>query len=140
MSKLRIYLASPYTHSSKEVMEKRERDVCRCALELKDRGEVHVYCPIAETSALARHSELLTTTWEDWRNSDLDMLSRCDELWICQLDGWESSRGIKGEVKYAMSHNILIRVVDPRTCIPLHISMGGLLHLFGATTVEELND
>lgn len=38
-----------------------------------------------------------------------EVLSRCDELWLCE--GWENSRGCRMEKEYAEKHNIPISYV-----------------------------
>ena len=43
------------------------------------------------------------------------MLSRCDELRILGLDGWEESVGVSLERRYARQLRIPVSVVDPST-------------------------
>ena len=96
-----IYLASPYTHDDDDVVEQRVHDVCKAAASLMAGGHL-VLSPIAHSHAIAKVGSL-PTDFEWWQRVDKAIIDVCDELWVLQLDGWEESRGIKGEVEYAES-------------------------------------
>lgn len=49
------------------------------------------------TLAIALAGEL-PRGWDYWERYDRAMLEACDELWVLCLDGWEDSKGIKGEI------------------------------------------
>jgi len=40
------------------------------------------------------------TGWDQWKAYDLTILSKMDKFAILPLEGWEQSRGIKGEVEH----------------------------------------
>ena len=50
-----------------------------------------------------------------WYAMGLQMLSRCDELRIFGLDGWEASVGVTLEIKYTKQLRIPASVADPST-------------------------
>lgn len=106
-----IYLASPYSHPDPLVQNEREKVVCQLAFLLINAGYL-VYCPIAETAALVRHSQSIDTGWEFWRKKDLLQLDRCDELWIADMDGWTESKGVQGEVRHAMLNSKLVSLLQ----------------------------
>ena len=146
-----IYLASPYTHADDAVRYFREQEICRIAAALKRQGK-HAYCPIAETTSVARHGKLVNTTWEEWREDDLTLLSRCDEIQVAMIDGWNESRGIRGEVKFALKNNIPVSFImyedaDDIESSDLDINLYFLhgnekwvLAMFDVNSVDELND
>lgn len=37
------------------------------------------------------------------------LISKCDELWVLKIDGWEQSKGVSAEIEYAESLNIPIK-------------------------------
>ena len=105
-----IYLAAPLGHSDLSVRQERFDSVNR-------------YC-----GYLIRHHELVfsplslgATLDEDaisnsaWYALGLQMLSRCDELRILGLYGWQDSVGVTLETRYARQLRIPVSVVDPST-------------------------
>lgn len=135
-----IYLASPYTHKDPKIQLMREGEVCFEAARLIEEGHL-IYCPIAETISIANYGMLASTSWSFWREKDLGMLSRCDELWICALAGWQLSTGIKGEVKYAWRHKIPIRMYNLNNHkAQLLVDEKFIKHAFNIKSIFELND
>lgn len=132
----KVYLAGPYSHAKPEMMKAREIDHARCALALKQKG-VLVYCPIAETATIAELGGYLGTGWEDWRDHDLWLLSCCTDMYILMIHGWRDSKGVRGELKYALKNNIKVSfcTVDGQVD-----SSYDPLSMFGVETVDELND
>ena len=92
-----IYLASPYTHHSPEVVTQRFNDVCLASAKLMNLG-IFIYSPIAHTHPVALAGSL-PTSWEFWAKYDEMMLKACSELWILTLDGWAESKGVAGEIE-----------------------------------------
>lgn len=105
-----IYLGSPYTHADNKIRKKRAEIVSKAAMYFIENG-VMVYCPIAESIELAKHSTFTNTTWEFWREKDLTILNLCKELYICSIDGWKDSIGLRAEIKYAIKNDIKISLV-----------------------------
>lgn len=101
-----IYLGSPYNHEDEAV--RRERFF----LNLMALGEILKlgfipYSPIVHNHPLA--SELkMGVGWDIWQRHDLEILSRCDELWIYKLPGWKESQGLKAEIQFAEHHPHLV--------------------------------
>lgn len=112
MSKL-IYLATPYNHPDPAVREERFNLACLAAATLMQNG-VHLFCPIAHTHPIALQGNL-PCDWDYWQEYDRLMLNSCTELWIVQMDGWDQSEGIKGEIKIARELNKRVFYLDSVT-------------------------
>jgi len=41
------------------------------------------------------------TSWEHWREVDQAMIRACTEVWVIKFDGWQGSKGIDAEMRYA---------------------------------------
>jgi nucleoside 2-deoxyribosyltransferase len=104
-----IYLASPYTHDSIDVMNERFEKVCRAAADLMQSGEL-VYSPIAHGHAIAVQNEL-PVQWEYWRDNCIWFIERCSEVVILTLDGWRNSTGVQAEIEIAKSHGKPVRLM-----------------------------
>jgi hypothetical protein len=98
MSEL-IYIASPYSHESQNVMRDRFHAVCEYAGNMMAVGKV-VYSPIAHCHPIAMRVGL-PTDWEYWEKFDRGMLWRCTELHVLQIDGWYESEGVRAEIEMA---------------------------------------
>ena len=106
----KVYLASPYSHSNPAIREDRYQRVSKVAGELIEfySGKKAIFCPIAHTVSIAAYSDLDDLDWEEFMDQDLVWLSTCDELYVLQLKGWEKSKGVRAEIKFAERLNIPI--------------------------------
>lgn len=103
-----IYLASPYSHPDELI--RRTRFLLAEEFVAKHFPE-HIYSPIVHYHELAiRHS--LPTDFETWRRINFDMIRRADEFWILDIPGWEDSKGVTGETKFAMECGFRVRMVS----------------------------
>jgi hypothetical protein len=97
-----IYLASPYSHKDPAVVLERFDEVCRWSAALLAEN-VHVISPISHSHpiSVASGGILDPLDWKVWQDLDFTILNRCDELWLCNLEGWQKSVGCKAEVQQA---------------------------------------
>src|SRR5438132_7996461 len=93
-----IYLASPYSHPDPTVREQRFRAACRVVAGLLRAGHV-VFSPIVHAHVLVEHG--LPTEWPFWRHIDREQLTRCDEVVVLMLGGWNQSVGVQAEIRIA---------------------------------------
>jgi len=105
-----IYLASPYSHPDKQVREQRFQAACQQAATMMKAGEL-VFSPIAHTHPIAAFG--LPGDWAFWQRYDRMMLSRCDELAVLPLDGWQKSIGVQAEIAIAKTLKLPVRFIMP---------------------------
>jgi len=86
-----IYLASPLTHESLGVMERRIDATAKVYARLHRQG-IYTIAPTVASWELARRSGL-PTDWNFWRPWCLALLRRCSGMYILRLPGWERSVG-----------------------------------------------
>jgi nucleoside 2-deoxyribosyltransferase len=115
MKKL-IYLASPYSSTDPQVVLDRVDATAQALARLIESGEL-VFSPIIHSHPIAHlvsFSALNHTEGElsGWMKFDFDFISKCDEVWVLQLDGWEQSRGIAAEIEYAESQQKPVRYIQ----------------------------
>ena len=106
-----IYLASPYTHPDRGVLEQRFRAVCQVASDMLRTGKL-VFSPIGHSHPITEHGGA-PDTWDFWRGVDLEILARCDEVIVLKLPGWDESRGVQAEVATARKLGKPVSYVDP---------------------------
>lgn len=94
-----IYIGQPYTHSDFEVMAARFKIAEFLTAEYMKAGDI-VYSPIVHCHKIAVHYKM-PTNWEFWEKYDLGILERCDTMRVLQMPGWDKSRGLQAEMKYA---------------------------------------
>ena len=105
-----IYLASPYSHKSPEVMHRRFEMVCKVAGFMLNNGW-HVYSPIAHTHPIACQCGL-PKDFDFWKRYDTAVMSRCTHLIVVKLDGWMESVGVEAEIMMAAHFKTPIYYMD----------------------------
>ena len=104
-----IYVASPYTHHDKGVVEENYRRVSRYSAEIVSEGLVAI-SPITYGHTLVGFKSM-RTDWEFWTNFCLSLLSKCDSMHVLMIEGWDKSRGVAEEIEYAKENNIPIHYI-----------------------------
>ena len=107
-----IYLASPYTHPDKAVMQKRFEQVCKKAGKLMELGN-KVFCPIAMGHAISDNHPGMPTSLGWWLEQDFPILKQADKLIVYRMDGWEESAGVGAEIAFAKAAGIPIVHMEP---------------------------
>lgn len=100
-----IYLASPYSHKDPYIQIQRFERACAWTASLLRRGRI-IFSPIAHSHPLVRYG--LPERFDFWKHFDTTILSRCDELWVLQLPGWQDSTGVQSEINIAREHGLKI--------------------------------
>jgi len=105
-----VYLASPYSSPDPLIVRTRYLLAMQATAILINRG-VFVYSPIVHCHELAaRHS--MPTDFGFWRDYNLDMIRRCDALYVLALPGWDKSIGVDGEITFARSFSLPVHFID----------------------------
>jgi nucleoside 2-deoxyribosyltransferase len=109
-----IYMASPYTHSDKTVMETRYQLALDGCSKLIGMGFCPI-SPIAQSHPVANKHDM-GLSFDTWENIDYAMIDMCDELWILDIDGVDESSGVRKELIYALSKRKPIRTFSLNDC------------------------
>lgn len=102
------YLGSPYSHPDSIVRKFRLDSTSKLAAQLFNQGRF-VYSPLTHNIPLSQFGNV--ASFENWGKFDLMMLSRCDELLVYQLPGWEDSKGLTSEINFAKENHIPINYI-----------------------------
>lgn len=104
-----IYLAAPYSHPDKKIVQARMEDIYKVMYIYMKRGE-HILTPLAMHEVVVRHN--LPDDFIYWGKYCLDILKRCDKMVILKLPGWEYSLGIQKEMEFCKENNIPIEYIN----------------------------
>lgn len=104
-----IYLASPYSahELNGEVNEIKQHgrylQACVATGMIMKRGDL-VYSPIVHWHIVDQmfRGEI---GYEDYLAADCEMITKCDEVHVLCIDGWEESKGVAVEIEYAKKFN-----------------------------------
>lgn len=107
-----IYLASPYSHPDPEVRRDRFLAVCSAAARLIYNGH-RVFSPVAHSHPIAMTGHVDAMAHKLWLDWSLDMLGRCDVLWVLKIPGWDQSKGVCMEIEAAMKAGKQVEYVAP---------------------------
>lgn len=106
-----IYLAGPYSHQDRMVMEDRAWRLTIAAARIMRAGRT-VYSPITHGHAVQRHlPEELRKDHRFWLRHDMEFLTRATELWVLTLEGWQESRGVQWEIATAKALGIPVKEI-----------------------------
>lgn len=94
------YIASPYTHRDPAVMQRRYEKAVDFTSWLIEKQEMLVFSPIVHSHPLCQHAKM-RPEFDFWMNLDEVMIRPAEGLIVLQIDGWETSRGIKAELELA---------------------------------------
>jgi hypothetical protein len=104
-----IYVASPYSHPDMIVRDYRFEKVATYAAELNARGWL-AFSPIAYGHTMVQH-HTMPLDWEFWQTFCISFLSKCNEVHVLMLSGWEQSNGVREEVKWAEENGLTITYI-----------------------------
>ena len=69
--------------------------------------------PMIQDYALLPFLEGIDATWEVWGQHCERHIKACDEVWVIQFDGWETSTGVQAEIKLARKFNKTLVFMRP---------------------------
>jgi hypothetical protein len=105
-----IYLATPFHHKDKAVMDKRFDVVTKIAADFMCQG-IHVYSPISHCYPMAKVNSL-PTGWGFWNEFDRKIIRMCTKLIVVKQAGWDVSEGVKAEIGLAEEFGIPVEYMD----------------------------
>ena len=105
-----IYLATPYSDASPNVMSARFVLACKVAGELLDRGEV-VFSPIAHGHPISLYSGA-ARDWRFWANSCREMIGLASKVIVVRMPGWDKSKGVAAEIAIALELGKPVEYMD----------------------------
>jgi len=109
MSKV-IYIASPYSHEDKTIEHERYETVAKITAKLTKEGVI-AFSPITYGHTLLRYEDL-PAEYEFWETFCLSFLKRSNEFHVYMMPGWDKSKGIANETKYAIENRIPVVYKD----------------------------
>lgn len=72
--------------------------------------------PITQSHHTAKYMKSDCSLFKSWRIRDLTYISRCDEVWVAKLEGWDQSVGVLAEIECARTiHRCKVKFIDPKT-------------------------
>ena len=97
-----VYLASPYTKYPRGIYNA-AYDISRIAGDLLNDG-INVFSPVVHSHYIAMLSGMDPLDHDLWMRIDRGFMNNADVLLVCQMTGWEESRGVEEEIKFFEHH------------------------------------
>lgn len=101
-----IYVAAPYGHTSREVMDQRIEEVEKFLAYLVSNGR-HAFSPLLMHHVLDKGYNL-PSDFNFWGEFCLSLLRNCDLMIVLMLPSWDTSRGVLEEIEYCKKNSIPI--------------------------------
>ena len=105
-----IYIASPYNHPDKDIVQSNYVAAISYAAKLTSEGQVPI-SPIAYGHNLLDYADM-PSDWEFWKHFCHTFLDKCTELHVLTIEGWDKSSGVAGEIERATELGIKIIYVQ----------------------------
>ncbi len=109
-----IYIASPYSHKDKNVVEYRVKSVAQYSAKLLINKQPSI-SPITVGTTILKYANL-PSDFEFWKQFSLDLLAVCTEIHVLMLDGWRESIGVLAEIEFAIENNIKLTYIEHDPC------------------------
>jgi hypothetical protein len=120
-----IYLAAPYSHYDKDIVQSRMEKIYAVLAHYMRKGE-HILTPLAMHEVVTRHEDI-PDDFNYWGDYCLDVLKRCDRMIVLMLPGWDSSRGVAQEIDFCFKNDIPVIYLSEeawkQNIITSHISL-----------------
>lgn len=104
------YLASPFTHTQKEIMRMRTEIAIDVSIKLVNADYI-IFSPIAYNGSWIDKG--VRGDWEFWKEFDLKIISKCEGVIVLTMPGWENSVGVTEEVEFAKEMAIPVYYLSP---------------------------
>jgi hypothetical protein len=105
-----IYLAAPYSHTDKSIIQWRMEKIYAVMAVFIKQGKF-ILTPLAMHEVAIRHEDM-PDDFTYWGNYCLDLLKRCDSMVVLQLPGWKESYGVQKEIEFCNNNNISIKYLS----------------------------
>jgi len=115
-----IYVASPYSHNDRAVVNARHHLVLHYTTYLFHQKKL-AFSPIVHCHPLAQHGGL-PGDFLFWEQYNRAMISCCDLMHVLELPGVEVSKGVQAEISIAYKLDIPIEYISMKTLLH-HIHM-----------------
>jgi len=122
-----VYLATPYSwkpkskeigvnkpdtkEKDKQVREERYEKVNKVSAKLLLSG-FWVYSPISMTHPIAQYIPEEKDCYDLWIPLDLNLLLKCDLVFVLCIDGWKESDGVTKEINFAKEQGIPVVYIN----------------------------
>lgn len=103
------YLASPYSHRDRDIMDDRYNLACEALVWLLDR-KIWTYSPIVHCHHIAQRYDM-PHSFSFWSAYNKAMLTDAMGLLILAIDGWDTSVGVQEEMKWATKYKIMTKFI-----------------------------
>lgn len=111
-----IYLAVPYSNNNPTIEESRFKEVNLAAAHFFRAG-LQIFSPISHCHPIKTD---IGGSFEIWGKFCIEMLSKCDELYVLTMPGWRESKGVSEEIKFSLNNNIPVTYIEWRSENPTY--------------------
>lgn len=118
-----VYVASPYSPQSRLgklpivrdiIKHIRFLQVSKIMGKLRDKFNFAMIGPITQSHITGKYRNDNDGGFQKWESDDLSYINKCDILLVVMMSGWDTSVGVRAEIKFARRHKKTILYLDPK--------------------------
>ncbi len=106
----KIFISLPYYSDDKVRIDERIKQAAIYTSKLMSEGH-NAVCVNLLGHLVVTHGDI-PNDFDYWDKYSYAVLIDCDELHVVMLEGWDKSKGVTAEIKFATEHNIPIKYVN----------------------------
>lgn len=80
---------------------------------IADYYDITLFSPIMHNHQASIFCDI-NGNWDFWKTFCINMLDKCDEMYVFMIDGWESSVGVWAEIEYALNNNKKLYFIEEK--------------------------
>lgn len=122
-------ISGPYSSVDETVKKQRVKAIADACLLVTQSGNIPVSPLLFGLTLIEKSGQNLPDSYEFWDNFCRQYVLASEKILVLDLEGWETSNGVKDEIKVAKENNIPVYLVNPHNleeirCLSCDIAEG----------------
>ncbi len=115
-----IAIVGPYGHADEAIKQMRAKKIATACINLLAQGKVGM-SPLAYGLGLRHVADSeLPDNYQNWDHFCRTLVSACSEVYVLNLEGWDTSTGVRDEINTAHARRIPVYLVNQDTLKVIH--------------------
>lgn len=110
-----VFVSGPYSHPDNSIKQTRVNLIANACLNFMEKGQVAISPLTFGLSLIEKTGKQLPDDYVFWGKFCEEFVRACHTIYILDIDGWQESSGVRGEIEEAKKNNIPVYLINPET-------------------------